>query len=122
MGVVGGVGLFSTMSVQVLERRREFGVLRAVGGTSRMVIAGVLVEGIVVGIASGALALGASFPLSALLGAFVGTVAAGVPFTALPSVGAMAACLAVVTLGAALASAPAALHVARVPLRQLLEG
>ena len=37
VGAVGGLGLMTTMSLNVLERRREMGVLRAIGATPRIV-------------------------------------------------------------------------------------
>ena len=52
---VGGLGLMTTMSLNVLERRREMGVLRAIGATPAAVWAIVVAEGAVIG----ALELGA---------------------------------------------------------------
>lgn len=37
LGVIGGIGLTSTMSVNGLDRIREFGVMRAVGARPRTV-------------------------------------------------------------------------------------
>ena len=37
LAAVGGLGLATTMSISVLERRRELGILRAIGATPRMV-------------------------------------------------------------------------------------
>src|SRR4030095_6673136 len=37
VGSVGALGLMTTMSLNVLERRREMGVLRAIGATPRVV-------------------------------------------------------------------------------------
>jgi putative ABC transport system permease protein len=48
--LVGGIGLTGTMSINVVERRREIGVMRAIGATSPA-IAGILVsEGMLVGL------------------------------------------------------------------------
>ena len=44
--VVGGLGLLGTMSLNVLERTGEFGVVRAVGATGPAVLSIVLVEGL----------------------------------------------------------------------------
>src|SRR5712691_2156129 len=38
MAVVGTLGLASAMSTSVIERTREFGVMRAIGATSRVVL------------------------------------------------------------------------------------
>jgi putative ABC transport system permease protein len=58
--VVGAVGLASTMSLGVLERTREIGVLRALGASDWRVIGIVQVEGLTIV----ALAWLASIPLS----------------------------------------------------------
>jgi putative ABC transport system permease protein len=49
LAIVGGLGLTGTLGINVLERTREIGVLRAVGASNRSVIKVVLVEGLVVG-------------------------------------------------------------------------
>ncbi|MEO8383022.1 MAG: ABC transporter permease [Acidobacteriota bacterium] len=64
---VGGLGLMTTMSLNVLERRREMGVLRAVGASSRMVWLIVAGEGAVLGLVSWTVASLAAWPVSSLL-------------------------------------------------------
>ncbi|MBS1789445.1 MAG: FtsX-like permease family protein [Acidobacteria bacterium] len=65
---VGGLGLMTTMSLNVLERRREMGVLRAIGATPRTVWMIVVAEGAVIGLLSWALAGLAAWPVSKALG------------------------------------------------------
>ena len=68
IAAVGGLGLMTTMSLNVLERRREMGVLRAIGATPRsvwMIVAG---EGVLIGVLSWALAALAAWPVSKALG------------------------------------------------------
>ena len=72
IAVVGGIGLAGTMSMNVLERTREIGVLRAVGASNRAVMGIVLVEGLVVGVLSWVLGAILALPMSALLVGFVG--------------------------------------------------
>jgi predicted lysophospholipase L1 biosynthesis ABC-type transport system permease subunit len=48
LALVGGLGLMTTMSLNVLERRREMGVLRAIGASPRMVWLIVVAEAVVV--------------------------------------------------------------------------
>ena len=50
LGGVGGLGLMTTMSLNVLERRREMGVLRAIGASPRAVWLIVVAEGVVIGV------------------------------------------------------------------------
>ena len=68
VGSVGALGLMTTMSLNVLERRREMGVLRAIGATPRVVWLMVIIEGLVIGILSWTLAAALAWPVSKLLG------------------------------------------------------
>ena len=74
MIVVGGLGLASTMSLSVLERTREIGVLRAIGARHRSILTMVQVEGLVISIASWALAIPLSVPMSLILGNAFGRI------------------------------------------------
>ncbi|MFN7930602.1 MAG: ABC transporter permease [Blastocatellia bacterium] len=65
---VGGLGLMTTMSLNVLERRREMGVLRAIGAAPAVVWRIVLTEGLAIGLLSWALAAIVAWPLSRALG------------------------------------------------------
>ncbi|HEY6348702.1 MAG TPA: FtsX-like permease family protein [Candidatus Angelobacter sp.] len=66
--VVGGLGLATTMSLNVMERRRENGVIRAIGAKASTVWLIIVSEGVVVGVLSWALAALAAWPLSKFLG------------------------------------------------------
>jgi putative ABC transport system permease protein len=72
LGFVGGLGLMGTMSINVLERTREIGVMRAIGASDRAVLRIVLVEGVIIGLISwligGLLALPASQLLTNTVG------------------------------------------------------
>jgi putative ABC transport system permease protein len=76
VGAVGGLGLMTTMSLNVLERRREMGLLRAIGASPVVVWVIVVAEGLVVGILSWVLAALAAWPFSKA----VGNVIAGLIF------------------------------------------
>ena len=67
VAAVGGLGLMSTMSLNVLERRREIGVMRAVGATTAKVLLIILGEGIVIGLLSWVLAVLLTLPLTNLV-------------------------------------------------------
>lgn len=72
LGFVGGLGLMGTMSINVLERTREIGVMRAIGASDHAVLRIVLVEGVIIGLISwvvgGLLALPASRFLTITVG------------------------------------------------------
>ena len=68
IGGVGGLGLMTTMSVNVLERRREMGVLRAIGATSKTVGLIIVSEGLIVGLLSWLIAAVAAWPVSKFVG------------------------------------------------------
>lgn len=70
--IVGGLGLMTIMSIQVLERRREIGVLRSIGATRNRVIMIILVEGSLIGMLSWIIAV----PVSALISKEIGNLAA----------------------------------------------
>ncbi len=65
---VGGLGLMTTMSLNVLERRREMGVLRAIGASPKLIWLIVVAEGAVIGLLSWALAVVTAWPVSNALG------------------------------------------------------
>ncbi len=70
--LVGGLGLAGTMSMNVLERTREIGVMRAVGASDGAVLRVVLVEGILMALLSWCLAIFLAVPAGKLLSGVVG--------------------------------------------------
>ena len=67
VAVVGAIGLMGTMSMNVLERTREIGVMRAIGATNGAVFRIVLVEGMLIGFISWLLGTLAALPITNLL-------------------------------------------------------
>jgi putative ABC transport system permease protein len=72
MGLVGGIGLMGSLSISVVERTREIGVLRSIGGTSPTIMTMFILEGVLQGLMSWLVAVPLAFliarPVSALLG------------------------------------------------------
>ena len=62
--VVGSIGLTGTMGMNVLERTREIGVMRAIGAVDSEIIKSVVVEGLMIGLISWMVAVVLSFPIS----------------------------------------------------------
>jgi putative ABC transport system permease protein len=67
IAVVGGLGLMGTMSINVLERTREIGVMRAIGASNLDIQTIVIVEGMVIGILSWAISILVSLPITNVL-------------------------------------------------------
>jgi putative ABC transport system permease protein len=65
--IVGAMGLTGTMGMNVLERTREIGIMRAIGADDRAVMRTVIGEGFVIGAISFALAIVLSIPFTYLL-------------------------------------------------------
>jgi putative ABC transport system permease protein len=96
MIVVGGLGLASTMSLAVLERTREIGVLRAIGARHPAILTMVQVEGLVISLASWLIAIPMSLPMSVILGRAFTRVMIPVEVTWVPDVSAVLLWLGVV--------------------------
>ena len=86
MAIVGALGLTSTMSVSVVERTREFAVMKAVGATPRRIIALLNHEALFIGVLSWVAALILAIPLTALVDSLVGRLGfvAPLPFVLSP--------------------------------------
>ncbi len=69
--IAGLIIIANAVALAMLERRRELGILKAVGHTSRSVLSGVLVENGIIGFTGGLLAMLLVALALALLGAFV---------------------------------------------------
>ncbi|MEM7034401.1 MAG: FtsX-like permease family protein [Chloroflexota bacterium] len=69
---VGGIGLMGSLSISVVERTREIGVMRAIGAKSRMIMSMFVMEGILQSLLSWTIAVPLSFfiaqPIAKILG------------------------------------------------------
>jgi putative ABC transport system permease protein len=81
LATVGGLGLTTTMGINVFERVREIGVLRAVGAANASVRQIVLVEGISIGMLSWLVGTLLSFPVSRFMAEQLGLLLIGVPLS-----------------------------------------
>jgi putative ABC transport system permease protein len=118
--VVGSIGLAGTMGMNVLERTREIGVMRAIGAVDREIIKSVVIEGMLIGLISWAAAVLLSFPISYMLLQVIGQaiLSSVIPLSITP--GGLLIWLGVVVLLSALASMLPARNAARLTIREVL--
>ncbi len=120
MGIVGGIGLASTMGANVLDRTRELGVMYAIGARPGAVRRSVVAEGVLIGLVGCLVALPPALGLIALVGNGLGNVMMDGPIpyrVSLPSIGIW---VVISTLGAALATDAAATRASRITVREAL--
>lgn len=120
MALVGAFGLGAAMSASVAERSREFGIMRAIGASSGVVLRNVVSEGVFIGLMSVPLAVLLALPLSAAIGDFLGNMLYDLAFPLVLSAKAVLVWLLGVTGGAMLASGLPAWRASRVSIRQAL--
>ncbi len=118
--LVGGIGLTGTMSINVLERVAEIGVLRAIGASSLAVMKLFLGEGLVVALLSWLLAIPLAVPLSRFLCAQLGMVLIQTPLIfEFSFVGLLASLLFIVLVAIAATFFPAR-NATRLSVREIL--
>jgi putative ABC transport system permease protein len=120
LAIVGGFGLMGMMSINVLERTREIGVLRAIGAANRAVVWVFMREGIAIGILSWLFSALFAYPFGLLLSNAVGTAVLRVPLTFSFSFRGVAVWLLLIIILSALASALPARNASRLTVREVL--
>ncbi len=120
IAVVGALGLTGTMSINVLERTREIGVMRAVGATGAAIRGIVIGEGALIGWLSWLVGLAFALPMSRFLSNAVGIAFLRTPLSyRFSALGALIWLGAVLVL-AAIASLWPARNASRLSVREVL--
>jgi putative ABC transport system permease protein len=120
LAVVGGLGLMGTLSINVLERTREIGVMRAIGAADSAVAWVFIVEGILIGLISWLAGSLCAVPLSRLLSDALGVALLQWPLAHTFSAQGVWLWLVVVVILSALASFLPARNASRLTVRDVL--
>jgi putative ABC transport system permease protein len=120
MGAIGLLGLGSMMSVNVLERTRELGVMQSVGATQSVIRRMVVQEGLLISLGSGLLGILLGPPFSIAEGMIIGGMSFNLALgLSVSSIGLLVWAL-VALLGAILASLLPAMRASRITIRKAL--
>jgi putative ABC transport system permease protein len=114
------MGLGSAMSISVLERTREFAVMRVIGARAGTIRRGVIGEAVMISVLSALIALALSAPLTLFVVWIVGIASFGPALRTVISAAAMPLWLAIVVAGAAAASAYPAWQASKLTIREAL--
>ncbi len=117
---VGGMGLANMMSLNVLERTTEIGIVRVIGGEHKDIRQIVIIEGICVGLLSWFLGLILAIPMSKFLGDAVGIVFIRQPLTYTYSFSGLVMWLGIVIVLSIIASLAPAHNASQISVRETL--
>ncbi len=117
---VGSMGLAGTMGMNVLERTREIGIMRAIGATDFEIVRMVLVEGILIGIISFGLSIILAIPFTYMLSTIVSYATFETPIAVVFTPTGYIIWLGLVLILSALASVIPARNAARLTIREVL--
>ncbi len=118
--IVGSIGLAGTMSMNVMERTREIGILRAIGASNSVLMRMILLEGCLIGLVSWVLASLLALPISKLMSDDVSQALFGSPSILLITPTGFLIWLGVVIVLSTLASALPARTAASLTIREVL--
>jgi putative ABC transport system permease protein len=120
IAIVGGLGLTGTMSINVLERTREIGIMRAIGGSNMDIQSIVIIEGILIGVLSWAISVFFSIPITYILCFGVGMALLTTPMNAVYGLTGIFTWLVVTIILATIASALPARRASRLTVKDTL--
>ena len=117
---VGSMGLAGTMGMNVLERTREIGIMRAIGAVDSIIMRTVIAEGVIIGMISFGLGVVLSVPFTYLLSYIVSLAVFETPIRTVFTPAGYLIWLALVLVLSTVASILPALNAARLTIREVL--
>jgi len=90
--IVAGVSIINTMTISVMERTREIGILKAIGGKSQEILLIFITEATITGITGGVLGAIVGFAAGLFVGDWI-----GLPVSVTPSLGLLVVAFAMIT-------------------------
>lgn len=117
---VGSMGLAGTMSMNVMERTREIGIMRSIGAVDSIIMRTIIAEGVVIGLISFGIAILLSIPFTYLLSTIVSLAVFETPIQVVFTITGYAIWLALVLVLSAIASILPARNAARLTIREVL--
>jgi putative ABC transport system permease protein len=117
---VGSMGLAGTMGMNVLERTREIGIMRAIGAVDSIIMRTVIAEGMVIGLISFGLAIILSLPFTYLLSYIVSLAVFETPIKTVFTITGYLIWLALILVMSVIASILPARNAARLTIREVL--
>ena len=120
LAVIGGLGLMGTMSINVLERTREIGVIRAIGASNRSVRRIFITEGIIIGTLSWLIGALVAYPVSRGLSNLIGHQFLNAPLSYTFSITGVLLWLVLVIILATISSFLPAWNASRITVREVL--
>jgi putative ABC transport system permease protein len=120
VALVGGIGLMGSLSISVVERTREIGVMRAIGARSRTIMGMFMMEGVLQGLLSWLMAALLSFSLFRPLANALGHAMFGANLDYQYNAGAVLVWLVIILVISTLASILPARSAAQVSVRESL--
>ncbi|MEP6895901.1 MAG: FtsX-like permease family protein, partial [Chloroflexota bacterium] len=120
MAIVGALGLTSSMGTSVIERTREFGIMRAIGAKSKIILRNIISEGVFIGLMSWVIALPLSIPLSFGIGYLIGNLSFRSALPLIISPTGLIIWFSIIIIGSIAASAYPAQQASRLTVRETL--
>lgn len=118
--IVGGLGLSTTMSINIMERTREIGVMRAIGASTRSIFRIILGEGAIIGSISWIIAAIIAIPFSNYISSTFGSIFFEAPLKPVISFSGVGIWLVLAVVFASLSSLYPAKRASQISVREAL--